>query len=50
MRAYNARGFLSNQSDRMEDLEIGLKAHFDQIEIKLEGCVALFSARKSLSR
>ena len=46
MKAYNARGFFSNVSDRRDDLEAGLKAHFVDCTIRVEGCVALFSARK----
>jgi Methyltransferase domain len=45
MRAYNARGIFSNQSDSPEDLEAGLRAHFHQCTIRIEGCVALFSAK-----
>lgn len=44
MRAYNARGIFSNLSDSQEDLEAGLRAHFNQCTICVKGCVALFSA------
>lgn len=47
MKIYNAKGLFSNLSDRKADLEAGLKAHFEQIAIHIEGCVALFSARKT---
>jgi SAM-dependent methyltransferase len=50
MKIYNARGIFSNLSDRQCDLEAGLKAHFDQPTIHMEGCVALFSARKRTAR
>lgn len=44
MQAYNARGIFSNRSDSQEDLEAGLRAHFNQYTIGVTGCVALFSA------
>ncbi len=46
LKIYNAKGIFSNLSDRQSDLEAGLKAHFDEHTIHVEGCVALFSARK----
>jgi hypothetical protein len=46
MKLYNARGFFSNLSDCRQDLEAGLKAHFGEYSVRVEGCVALFSARK----
>jgi hypothetical protein len=46
LRIYNARGIFSNLCDSQEDLEAGLRAHFDQCTIRVEGCVALFSAAK----
>jgi len=46
MKTYNAKGIFSNVSDRREDLEAGLTAHFSECSIRVEGCVALFSARK----
>jgi hypothetical protein len=45
MKIYNAKGIFSNLSDRRSDLESGLKAHFDEHTIQIEGSVALFSAR-----
>ena len=47
MQAYNARGIFSNLADCQRDLEAGLKAHFAEHTVRLEGCVALFSARKA---
>lgn len=47
MRLYNAKGFFSNLSDCRQDLEAGLKAHFVEYTVRMEGCVALFSARKA---
>jgi hypothetical protein len=49
MKSYNAKRIFSNASDRPEDLEAGLQAHFAEYRIRVEGCVALFSARKSKS-
>jgi SAM-dependent methyltransferase len=46
MKIYNAKGIFSNLSDRQSDLEAGLAAHFAEHKIHIEGCVALFSARK----
>jgi hypothetical protein len=46
MKTYNAKGIFSNVSDRQQDLEAGLRAHFTEYTIRMEGCVALFSARK----
>jgi len=45
MRAYNAKGIFSNWSDSQEDLEAGLRAHFNQCTIRVKGCVALFSGK-----
>jgi hypothetical protein len=50
MKIYNARGIFSNLSDLASDLEAGLKSHFDEPTIHITGCVALFSARKTLAR
>lgn len=46
MGIYNTKGIFSNLSDCPQDLEAGLKAHFREYTIRVEGCVALFSARK----
>ncbi len=46
MNFYNARGIFSNLSDCRQDLETALTAHFGEYTIRIEGCVALFSARK----
>jgi hypothetical protein len=45
MNTYNRKGIFSNQQDGLEDLQIGLATHFESVEIKVTGCVALFSAR-----
>ena len=45
MKLYNAKGIFNNLSDRLRDLEAGLDAHFGEYTIRIEGSVALFSAR-----
>src|SRR6201998_142576 len=50
MKIYNAKGIFSNLSDRQSDLESGIKAHFDEHTIHSAGCVALFSARRRMTR
>ena len=45
MRAYNASGIFNNRLDSPEDLEAGLREHFNQCTIRVQGCVALFSAK-----
>jgi len=46
MNLYNAKGVFSNLSDCKQDLEAGLDSHFDEYAVRVQGCVALFSARK----
>ena len=46
MKLYNTKGIFCNLSDCRQDLEAGLKLHFDEYSIRVEGCVALFSARR----
>lgn len=46
MKLYNAKGIFSNVSDCRQDLEARLEAHFFEYTLRVEGCVALFSARK----
>jgi hypothetical protein len=48
MEIYNARGIFHNLSDRREDLEAGLGAHFAAYSVRVVGCVAMFSARSGL--
>ena len=42
---YNRKGIFSNSEDRLEDLDAGLRRHFVDTEIRVQGCVALFSAK-----
>jgi hypothetical protein len=46
MPIYNAKGIFSNLEDCQRDLEAGLQAHFSEYTVRLEGWVALFSAKK----
>jgi methyltransferase family protein len=43
---YNRKGIFSNREDSLPDLEAGLREHFVDTEIRVQGCVALFSGRK----
>ena len=45
MAIYNRKGIFSNRSDSEAGLRDALAARFDQVEIEIEGCMALFSAR-----
>ena len=46
MKTYNKKGIFCNEQDTLEELEASLKNRFDAYEIHVEGCVALFWARK----
>jgi len=46
MNLYNRKGIFSNQQDYLEDLQVGLESHFESIQIKMVGCVALFAAQR----
>lgn len=46
IKTYNARGIFNNRTDCKEDLEAMLRSHFNEYKIRIEGCVALFYARK----
>jgi hypothetical protein len=41
---YNAKGVFNNREDDIASLSEGLKQRFDEVEIRREGCVALFRA------
>jgi hypothetical protein len=43
---YNRKGIFSNREDSLPELEAGLREHFVDTEVRVQGCVALFSGRK----
>jgi len=45
MRIYNKKGVFSNKEDTEEALEAELSRRFSLVDIKMVGCVALFTAR-----
>jgi SAM-dependent methyltransferase len=45
MEAYNKQGIFSNESDTLEGLEVALRQRFDDVQIEVVGCAALFSGR-----
>lgn len=45
MKLYNKKGIFSNEMDTLDALETALNDRFDRTSIRVEGCVALFSAR-----
>ncbi len=47
LRANNRQGVLSNLNDSLEDLDAGLARSFASHEIRVQGAVALFTARTS---
>lgn len=49
MAIYNGKGVFSNEQDTRETLESELSARFSSVNIRMIGCVALFSARQSRS-
>ncbi|GAB1262467.1 class I SAM-dependent methyltransferase [Aurantivibrio plasticivorans] len=46
MNFYNKKGIFHNAGDNKDALENGLREIFDDVECRVEGCVAIFSARK----
>ncbi|AXI02669.1 class I SAM-dependent methyltransferase [Aquirhabdus parva] len=46
MAFYNKKGIFSNQHDQLNDLKQALNDRFTDVSVKVEGCVALFSAKK----
>lgn len=42
---YNKKGIFDNNEDSLEDLKNQLEKYFDNVEIKIIGCVALFNAK-----
>ena len=47
MGIYNRKGIFSNQNDHLAGLEHELRSRFSDVQIKVTGCVARFSAHKS---
>jgi SAM-dependent methyltransferase len=47
LATYNKTGLFSNTTDSAADLERALRLYFDEIHMRVEGCVALFSARRT---
>ncbi len=50
MGAYQRKGIFDNGQDSLEQLEAGLRAQFEEVEVELSGIVALFSARSPRPR
>jgi len=44
MTLYNKKGIFGNAADNLSDLETALITHFDHVNIRTKGCVAIFSA------
>lgn len=49
MNVYNRKGIFSNRHDDVPGLKSALSAHFEQVDITVEGKVALFTARRPVS-
>ena len=45
MDIYNKKGIFSNEGDNLDDLKGALEQRFQDIEVEVVGCVALFSGR-----
>ena len=43
MKVYNRKGIFSNQNDSLASLKQALESRLDQVEVQVEGCMALFS-------
>lgn len=46
MRVYNRKGIFANRADDLAGLTRELQARFDDVQVEVIGCAALFSARK----
>jgi hypothetical protein len=46
MNFYNKKGIFSNERDDLEGLESALSERFNNVEIEVVGCVALFSGKR----
>lgn len=42
---YNRKGIFGNADDTLADLETGLREHFTDVRVRVQGCVAMFSGR-----
>lgn len=45
MKHYNKLGMFSNERDSLDGLRHELESRFDQVEVRMIGCAAVFSAR-----
>ncbi len=45
MSIYNKKGIFHNNLDSLNDLESSLHEHFNEVELKVVGCVAIFTAK-----
>lgn len=45
MAFYNGRGIFGNTADDLQGLRVALDSHFAEVELRVEGTVALFTAR-----
>ena len=43
MKVYNRKGIFSNQNDSLASLKQALESRLEQVEVHVEGCMALFS-------
>lgn len=46
MKVYNPKGIFGNVNDKKSDLRDALKGHFQEVDVRREGKVALFTAKK----
>lgn len=46
MATYNNKGIFCNEQDDLSSLEKALNQYFNHVNLRVEGCVAIFSARK----
>ncbi len=48
MAVYNRKGIFGNRHDTPHALELALRQHFAQVDVRVEGTVALFEARQPM--
>lgn len=46
MGIYNRKGIFGNRHDTRDALELALRQHFERVDVRVEGTVALFEARQ----